>query len=70
LLAVDEMNWFLTQNFGAGDEISRDDNGQHRQYEDIMAVLKGRTGILVFDDGTYAMLHTEIWDVDHMPSPA
>jgi hypothetical protein len=65
LLAVDEMKSFLEQNFGAGDEISRGDDGNPRNVQAMMDVLNGRTGILVFSDlrlGT----HTELWDVDHM----
>lgn len=65
LLAVDEINWFLTQNFGVGDEISTDDDGNSRTIQDMKDVLNGRTGILVFSDLGYGK-HTEIWDVDHM----
>jgi len=65
LLAVDEMKWFLEQNFGMGDEISKDDNGNRRSLQDMMDVLNGRTGILVFSDLHYGT-HTELWDVDHM----
>jgi hypothetical protein len=65
LLAVDEMNWFLEQNFGLGEEISTDDGGKRRNTEDMMAVLNGRTGILVFSDLRYGK-HTELWDNDHM----
>jgi hypothetical protein len=65
LLAVDEMKWFLGQNFGVGDEISQDDNGNRRNLQDMMGVLNGRTGILVFSNLSYGT-HTELWDVDHM----
>lgn len=65
LLAVDEMKWFLEQNYGMGDEISTDDNGNRRSVDDMKGVLDGRTGILVFSDLRYGM-HTELWDVDHM----
>jgi hypothetical protein len=65
LLAVDEIKWFLEQNYGLGEEISKDDDGGRRSRDDMKAVLNGRTGILVFSNlrlGT----HTELWDVDHM----
>jgi hypothetical protein len=65
LLAVDEMKWFLEQKFGVGEEISRDDNGNRRRLRDMMDVLNGRTGILVFFDLRFGS-HTELWDVDHM----
>jgi hypothetical protein len=58
LLAVDEMKWFLDQNFGVGEEISKDDNGKRRSYLDMKAVLNGRTGILVFFDLRFGS-HTE-----------
>jgi hypothetical protein len=65
LLAVDEMKWFLEQNFGLGEEISKDENGHRRSIQDMKAALNGRTGILVFSDLHYGD-HTELWDVDHM----
>lgn len=65
LLAVDEMKWFLEQNFGMGDEISTDDNCKRLNISDMKDVLNGRTGILVFSNLQYGT-HTELWDVDHM----
>ena len=66
LLAVDEMKWFLEDNFGMGDEVSKADGGARRiKIDDMKAVLRGRTGILVFSDLRYGT-HTELWDVDHM----
>ena len=65
LLAVDEMKWFLEQNYGMGDEISTDDNGARRNLQGMKSVLDGRTGVLVFSDLHFGM-HTELWDVDHM----
>jgi hypothetical protein len=64
LLAVDEMEWFLTQNYGVGEDIRNGDSGK-RETADMKAILNGRTGILVFRDGGFGK-HTEIWDVDHM----
>jgi hypothetical protein len=65
LLAVDEMKWFLEDNFGLGEEVSKDDGGGRRSRSDIKADLNGRTGILVFSDLRFGK-HTELWDVDHM----
>jgi hypothetical protein len=65
LLAVDEMNWYLKQNFGMGEEISKGDNGKRRLLQEMTDVLNGRTGILVFSDLAFGA-HTELWDVDHM----
>ena len=64
LLAVDEMKWFLENNYGMGDEISTD-GGRRRSLNDMKAVLNGRTGILVFSDLHYGA-HTDLWDVDHI----
>src|SRR5262249_5361375 len=65
LLAVDEMKWFLEDNFGLGEEISKDDRGARRNLPAMKAVLNGRTGILVFSNLRYGT-HTELWDIDHM----
>ncbi len=66
LLAVDEMKWFLEDNFGVGDEISKDDQGRRiTSIHDMKDVLNGRTGILVFSN-LHLGTHTELWDVDHM----
>jgi hypothetical protein len=65
LLAVDEMNWFLTQTYGAGEEISRADDGSRRTLQAMKDALDGRTGVLVFRDSGYG-LHTELWDETHM----
>src|SRR4051812_48524392 len=40
-------------------------NGRRRSTRDMMSVLNGRTGILVFSNLRYGT-HTELWDVDHM----
>ena len=68
VLAVDEMNWFLERNFGVGEEISKDDSGRRRTIQEMIDVLNGRTGILVFSDLRYGA-HTELWSVDHMHQP-
>jgi len=65
LLAVDEMKWFLKQNYGMGDEISKDDDGNRRSTKDMIDVLNGRTGIIVSSNLQFG-IHTELWDVGHM----
>ena len=65
LLAVDEMKWFLEDNYGLGDEISTDDSGRRRSVQQQTQVLSGRTGILVFSNNAFGA-QTELWDVDHM----
>ena len=65
LLAVDEMKWYLEQNFGLGEEISTDDNGKKRSIKEQKAALDDRTGILVFSKPPWGE-HTELWDTDHM----
>jgi hypothetical protein len=64
LLAVDEMKWFLENNYGMGDEISTD-GGRRQSINDMKSALNGRTGILVFSDLHYGA-HTDLWDVDHI----
>lgn len=64
MLAVDEVKWFLENNYGSGDEISMD-GGRRRTTSEMQAEINGRTGILVFSDQRYGH-HTELWDVDHM----
>ena len=65
LLAVDELKWFLEQNFDVGEEISIDDDGNRREIKDMKDDLNGRTGILIFSDLRFGK-HTELWDTDHM----
>ncbi|MGC2660349.1 MAG: T6SS effector amidase Tae4 family protein [Bryobacteraceae bacterium] len=65
LLAVDEIKWFLEDNYGMCDEISTNDNGSRRTIRQMQDVLDGRTGILVFSNLRYGA-HTELWDEDHM----
>ena len=66
LMAVDEMNWFLTDNWGVGDILSAAPAGSSRpSISSMKATLDGRTGILVFSD-LHLGMHTELWDVDRM----
>jgi hypothetical protein len=66
MLAVDEIKWYLGDNWGAGDELSYTQAGGLRPGIPAMqAALNGRTGILVFSN-LHLGTHTELWDVDHM----
>lgn len=61
LLAVDEVEQYLTGRYGAGEEVSKTDSGQPRTHQQIQAYLQGRTGILAFRDTGYGK-HAELWD--------
>jgi Type VI secretion system (T6SS), amidase effector protein 4 len=62
LLAVDEMEKYLTETYGPGDLVrSDDDKGLKRTAAEVKAYLKGRQGILVMREG-WAGVHTELWD--------
>jgi hypothetical protein len=65
LLAVDEVKWFLTDNYGVGDVLSAGSGGTRPNLAAMKAALNGRTWILVFSD-LHLGKHTELWDVDHM----
>ena len=60
LLAVDEMETYLTQEYGPGELVSHDGN-RKRNYLQVQSYLKGRTGLLVMRDSTPGV-HTEFWD--------
>ena len=59
LLAVDEMEKWLTQTYGDGETVS--DSGQKRKPDEIKLCLQGRTGILVMRDAGPGF-HTELWN--------
>jgi hypothetical protein len=61
LLAVDELETYLTVTYGAGEEVSKDDAQQRRTPQQIKEYLQGRTGILAFRNAG-AGFHTELWD--------
>lgn len=60
LLAVDEMEKWLTLKYDPGEEVSRSGSGR-RDPRAIKEHLQGRTGILTFRDQGYGF-HTELWD--------
>jgi hypothetical protein len=59
VLAVDEMEQWLTTKYGNGTTVS--DSAQNRKPEQIKLYLAGRTGILVMRNAG-AGFHTELWD--------
>lgn len=60
LLAVDELEKWLTLKYGAGEVVNLDDDGRRRTPEQIKAYLQGRTGVLAFRNSG-AGFHTELW---------
>ena len=61
ILAVDEMEKYLTQQYGPGELVSHDESNKRRNYLQVQSYLKGRTGLLVMRDSTPGV-HTEFWD--------
>lgn len=61
LLAVDELERWLTLRYGAGEVVHLDDGGSRRTPQQIKDYLQGRTGILAFRSSGYGF-HTELWD--------
>lgn len=62
ILAVDEMEKYLTDQFGPG-ELVRDESDKklQRKAAEVKSALKDRKGILVMRQG-YAGIHTELWN--------
>lgn len=61
LLAVDEMEAWLTNRYGEGEVVHLDEDGKRRKPSAIKSYLYGYPGILVFRDIGFGM-HTELWD--------
>ena len=61
LLAVDELENWLTLIYGAGENVSLDDNNRRRTPPQIKACLQSRRGIITFRNNG-AGFHTELWD--------
>lgn len=65
LLAVDELEQYLSANFGRGEEIKKTASGATRSMADMKTHLAGKKGILVFrNEG--AGHHTELWEDTHI----
>jgi Type VI secretion system (T6SS), amidase effector protein 4 len=65
ILAVDELEQYLSGLHGRGEEIKRDSSGKMRSTADMKQVLDGRQGILLFRSAG-AGHHTELWDKTHI----
>ncbi len=62
VLAVDEMEVYLTHAYGPGDLVrSSDTKGLRRTAAQVRSAISGRKGILVMREGV-AGVHTELWD--------
>jgi hypothetical protein len=48
LLAVDELETWLTLQYGAGEDVGMDASNTRRSPQQIKTYLQGRTGILAF----------------------
>lgn len=68
LLAVDEMEKYMTGRYGPGELLMVDADGKRRKAKQIKAYLKGRQGLLVMNAHTPSD-HTELWDGEHMVQP-
>ena len=61
--SVNEMKDFLTETFEEGECISGEDGRKPAKYQDQVALITGRTGIVVFMGVNHsAGVHTEIWN--------
>jgi hypothetical protein len=66
VLAVDELEQYLTWRYGQGEEIKVDPATKKvRTTKEMKEFLKGRQGILLFRNGG-AGHHTELWDDTHI----
>ena len=62
LLAVDEMEKYLTLTFWEGELVRSNETSElRRTAAEVKSYLRGRKGILVMREG-WAGIHTELWD--------
>jgi hypothetical protein len=69
LMAVDEDENYLNDNYGQGDEIRRSGDGSLRSESDMKDYLNGTPGIIAFRSPPgpdWAGLHVELWDGSHI----
>ena len=65
ILAVDELEQYLSGRYGRGEEIKKDSSGKVRSLSEMKNYLDNKQGILLFrNDG--AGHHTELWDRTHI----
>lgn len=65
ILAVDELEQYLSGRYGRGEEIKRDPAGKVRSTVEMKQHLDGKQGILLFRSAG-AGHHTELWDKTHI----
>ena len=63
------MKHFLEDTFEDGERISGNNDSKPAAYQDQVALLKGRTGIVVFMGNNPAGVHTEIWTGNDFHQP-
>ncbi|WP_342362361.1 T6SS effector amidase Tae4 family protein [Terrarubrum flagellatum] len=59
--AVDELEHYLAQRYGAGELVTKDSSGAARNERQMKDYLKDRTGLLAFRDRGLGF-HTEFWN--------
>lgn len=65
ILAVDELEQYLSGRYGKGEEIKAMQSGKTRSLAEMKQYLHGRQGVLLFRNGG-AGHHTELWDKTHI----
>jgi Type VI secretion system (T6SS), amidase effector protein 4 len=65
ILAVDELEQYLSGRYGRGEEIKKDPSGKMRSTVEMKQYLDGKQGILLFRSAG-AGHHTELWDMTHI----
>lgn len=65
LMAVDELELYLSGVYGRGEDIKKTPGGSTRSTADMKLHIKGKQGILVFRNSG-AGHHTELWDQTHI----
>ena len=65
ILAVDELEQYLSGLYGRGEEIKKDSSGKVRSTGEMKQHLNNKQGILLFRSAG-AGHHTELWDKTHI----
>jgi len=65
ILAVDELEQYLSGRYGRGEEVKKPPSGNARSRDEMKQYLHDKQGILLFRD-TGAGYHTELWDKTHI----
>lgn len=65
ILAVDELEQYLSGRYGRGEEIKKTPSGKMRSTDEMKQYLNDKQGILLFRSAG-AGHHTELWDKTHI----